>query len=161
MHCLTLALAFFTGCGNGKKMQTQENTATAAVAVQDSPANDRKPQKAMQGEKTLVIQGTFDSAGTRLLNIRQPVVYNRKLLRPTPDQPNGKFEANVQYASGDSVRIPFDALVAGDRQGQEAMHGFFELQIPVKEEPIQQVKIVETRSQKKLALFRKEDILHQ
>jgi hypothetical protein len=96
-------------------------------------------QKDPSQTRTLVIEGIFDRSGTRLLSSKTPVLYNRPIDNPTPTQKQGKFVIIVKWASGDSLEVPFDALIASDQQ-EGKVHGFFEVQIPVKT-PIRWVAI--------------------
>ena len=109
-------------------------------------------------DKTLVIEGIFDSAGNSLVRISNPVLYNRKLTQPLPNQVTGRYKVAVMFIDQDSIQVPFDALVAGDRSDGVSMHGFFEIQIPVKDN-IKWLKIIENYNKKQHAFFRKEDII--
>ncbi|HEX6179702.1 MAG TPA: hypothetical protein VFZ47_00575 [Chitinophagaceae bacterium] len=111
-----------------------------------------------QTQKTLVIQGIFDSAGIELIKIDRPALYNRHLPHPTPNLRTGRYIVLVQYNDADSIKTYFDALVAGDRDNK-SQHGFFEVQIPVKDQPIQSVKIIEVATRKILSTFSQKDII--
>jgi hypothetical protein len=120
-------------------------------------ANNSKEME--QSEKTLVLQGIFDSAGNKLVKIDKPTLYNRKLSRPTPDKQEGRYMVLIHYHSADSLKVFFDALVSGDRKEDHAVYGFFEIQVPVKNKNIESVKIMETKTRKRFAEFSAIDII--
>jgi hypothetical protein len=79
-------------------------------------------------EGVVVIQGIFDPAGDRLIEL-QPVRRFSWRSGPTPNQQAGRFMVEVMYVTGQSVTVPFDALVADD--SGRTSHGFFEVVVPV------------------------------
>jgi hypothetical protein len=109
-----------------------------------------------QQQKTLVIQGIFNKAGDSLLELKKPILYNRTLAKATPSIAKGIYSAVISYQDGQSVVVPFNAL-ASDDSGRKAFHGFFELQIPVRE-GITSIKICRTESNQVLAVIKPEGI---
>ncbi|MDQ3682864.1 MAG: hypothetical protein M3352_07310 [Bacteroidota bacterium] len=159
---MSIAIAtVFLQCSNAKNKQSAETDNKSNSLPHDTVTNSNVDQPMIQSEKTLVIQGIFDSSGNQLVKIDNPVIYNRNLLRPTPDQLKGRYNVLIHYINGDSVKVPFDALVAGDRKDQISMHGFFELQIPLRKEDIHSIRIIETLPGKLLVIFRKEEIIYK
>ena len=135
-----------------------------AAPQKDSSLNNQsvpyQSEAMQQTQKTLVIQGIFDSAGIELIKIDKPALYNRHLPHPTPNLRTGRYIVLLQYNEADSVKTYFDALVAGDRD-TKSQHGFFEVQIPVKDQAIQSVKIIEVATRKILKTFSQKDIIRK
>ena len=133
------------------------------VTSPSSKSNDEAMSKTdtTPAEWTLVLSGIFDSAGTSLVKISKPIVYHRPLEYPTPNQVKGKFKAIVFYSSADSLVVHFDALVAGDKPVQGSQHGFFELQIPLKDRNISSIHIIASHPEKQFAHFTRNDIIYQ
>jgi len=116
---LLLALIFSYGrthalAASGKSLQTD----TVGTLSDTSMANSG----------VIVIQGIFDPAGEKLLELK-PVHRYSYHSGPIPDQRKGRFAVRVAFASGRITTVPFDALVADDA-GRMA-HGFFEVTVPV------------------------------
>ncbi len=84
-----------------------------------------------QREGVVVIQGIFDSAGEKLLQLKPVRYYSWHSKHPTPYQQKGRFIVAITYASGKVTTVPFDALVADDSSPGITEHGFFEVTIPV------------------------------
>jgi hypothetical protein len=82
-------------------------------------------------EGVVVIQGIFDSAGERLLELKPVRYYSWHSRHPTPYQQKGCFIVEITYVSGEVTTVPFDALVADDSSPGITEHGFFEVIIPV------------------------------
>lgn len=118
----------------------------------------RMPNDAQQSNKTLVVQGILDSSGNELIKIDKPALYKRNLSHPTPNLRTGRYMVFIQYQQTDSAKTYFDAFVGGDREDR-MQHGFFEVQVPVKDRQILLVKIMEVATGKVLATFRQNDIM--
>ena len=127
---------------------------------QTKGAMANKSEEIQQSKKTLVLQGIFDDAGNALVKIDKPALYDRKLSRPTPDQREGRYFILINYADADSLKVYFDALVGGDRD-DKIRHGFFEIQVPVKNQNIRSIKIIETATRKLHKEFKNEDIIQK
>ena len=141
-----------TGPANRKPVTQKDSSLHNNQSVSDQ-------REAMeQTQKTLVIQGIFDSAGVELIKIERPTLYNRHLAHPTPNLRTGRYFVLIQYNESDSLKTYFDGLVAGDRD-IKSQHGFFEVQIPVKDQAIQSLKIIEVATRKVLITFRQKDII--
>lgn len=82
-------------------------------------------------EGVVVIQGIFDSAGEKLLELKPVRYYSWRSSRPTPHQQQGRFIVEFTYASGKVTIVPFDALVADDSSPGMIRHGFFEVIVSV------------------------------
>jgi hypothetical protein len=98
-------------------------------------------------EGVVVIQGIFDPAGDRLIEL-QPVRRFSWRSGPTPNQQAGRFMVEVMYVTGQSVTVPFDALVADD--SGRTSHGFFEVVVPVHGE-IASIRITDASRQRTFA----------
>lgn len=81
-------------------------------------------------DSVIVIQGVFDAAGTTLLKL-EPVRRHAWRSGPMPTQQEGIFVVTVTYVTGDSVSVPFDALIADDSDPGVTQHGFFQVTIPI------------------------------
>jgi hypothetical protein len=82
-------------------------------------------------EGVVVIQGIFDSAGEKLLELKPVRYYSWHSRHPTPHQQKGRFIVEINYVSGEVTITPFDALVADDSSPGRTEHGFFEVIVPV------------------------------
>ena len=82
-------------------------------------------------EGVVVIQGIFDSAGEKLLELKPVRYYSLHSSHPIPHQQKGHFTVEIIYVSGEVITVPFDALVAGDSSPGITEHGFFEVTVPV------------------------------
>jgi hypothetical protein len=151
-------ITFICQCANREIKKGSQNSGDS-VSMLSKEALANKPEKMEQSKKTLVIQGIFDSSGNALVKIVKPTLYNRSLSRPTPDQSQGRYMVLINFDRGDSLKVYFDALVSGDRENDTARHGFWEVQIPVKDEKIRIVKIIEAKTRKLFAEFKNEDII--
>ena len=107
-------------------------------------------------QNTLVIQGVFNKSGDSLLELKKVVLYNRKLSRATPSITGGRYRAVVHYQNKKEAVVQFNALVSDD-SGRKAVHGFFELQIPV-HEGITSVRIFQVKPEKLFAEIKPESI---
>ncbi len=97
---------------------------SSAVADCSSANND-------PSERVVVIQGIFDSAGEKLLELKPLHYYSWRSRHPTPYQQKGRFIVEITYVSGEVTTVPFDALVADDSSPGITEHGFFEVIVPV------------------------------
>jgi hypothetical protein len=79
----------------------------------------------------VVIQGLFDSAGEKLLQLKPVRCYSWHSKQPTPYEQKGRFIVEITYASGEVTTVSFDALVADDSSPGITKHGFFEVTVPV------------------------------
>ncbi len=77
----------------------------------------------------VVIQGIFDPAGEKLLELK-PVHRYAYSSPPIPNQPTGRFLAKVVLMNRQVTTVPFDALVADD--AGRTQYGFFEVTVPVR-----------------------------
>ena len=146
-------------CANREmKKGSQKTEDSSSNETQGAIAN--KSEEILQSKKTLVLQGIFDSSGNALVKIEKPALYDRKLSRPTPDQREGRYVILITYSDADSLKVYFDALVAGDRDDR-ARHGFFEIQVPVKDQKIRSIKIIESASRKLHKEFKDDDIIQK
>jgi hypothetical protein len=153
---LIFSVALISHCANREIRKGSQNKDT--VSTQSTEDMNNQQSEMQQGKKTLVLQGIFDSSGNTLIRIDKPTLHNRQLSRPTPDQREGRYFALINYSTADSLKVYFDGLVSGDRV-DERRHGFWEIQVPVKDEKIMSVKIIEARTRRLLAEFNKDDIL--
>jgi hypothetical protein len=137
-------------------VQRDAHKKNSSSEKQEAMADQREDLQ--QASKTLVVQGILDSAGNELIKINKPALYNRPLSLPMPNLRTGRYMVLINYNEADSMKTYFDALVGGDREGK-MQHGFFEVQIPVKDLQIQSVKMIEVPTRKVLSTFRREDII--
>ena len=152
-----LLFAFIAQCANREIRGKSKDSGDSSFArTSDSSTNTL--QEMQPSNKTMVLQGIFDSSGNRLTKVENPVIHNRPLSRPTPDQREGRYVALINYDKGDSVKVFFDGLVSGDRAGA-TQHGFWEIQVSVKDEKIRSVKILESSTRRLHADFKNEDII--
>jgi len=152
-----LLFAFISQCANREIRGKSKNSGDSSFAhTQGSSTNTL--QEMQPSNKTMVLQGIFDSSGNKLTKVENPAIYNRPLSRPTPDQREGRYVAVINYDGGDSVKVFFDGLVSGDRKGV-TQHGFWEIQVPIKDDKIKSVKILESRTRRLHADFKNKDII--
>jgi hypothetical protein len=103
----------------------------------------------------VVIQGIFDAAGQKLLDLK-PVRRYSYNSKPIPDQPQGQYKVTVTYTTGAPTIVPFDALVADDA-GHTA-HGFFEVTVPLSGE-IAAIRITDASGQTVFATIEASEII--
>ena len=157
-HLSIFLITFICQCSSTETGKGSQNSADSSP-MPSKEAVTGKHEQMEQSKKTLVLQGIFDSSGNALVKIDNPVIYSRQLSRPTPDQHEGRYMVLINFSALDSLKVCFDALVSGDRKNDTAQHGFWEVQVPVKEEKILFVKIIEVKTRKLLAEFKNEDII--
>lgn len=76
----------------------------------------------------LVIQGTFDPKGEKILELKPVRLYPRTTAATLLNQ-QGLYLVKVAYETKVVTTVPFDALVADD--AGHTVHGFFEVEVPV------------------------------
>ena len=152
-----LLFAFILQCPNREARGKSKNSGDSLLPSTNNSSTNTS-QQMQPSNKTLVLQGIFDSTGKKLTKVEKPVIYNRPLSRPTPDQLKGRYMILINYDRGDSVKVFFDGMVSGDREGA-TQYGFWEIQVPIKDEKIRSVKILESGTRKLHAEFKNEDII--
>jgi len=155
---ITLTTAF-SQCGNTDV--AKETFVAGETSVKKSDSSEETTVKMeQQSKKTLVIKGIFDSSGNRLISIERPVLYNREIPESAFKQDKGRYQSTIKYKTGDSLNVYFDGFVAGDRDETQMRHGFFELQLSVRED-ILWIRITDLKNGKMLKQFSNKDIVLQ
>ncbi len=153
------ASIFFIKCGDIDSFKHDPSiNEQNDILVLDTTRQVFPPGENKSGDKTLVIKGIFDSSGNVLISVEKPVLYNRVLSYPNPNQKNGRYKVVVKYVKGDSLEVYFNALVASDSKEDRPRHGFFELQIPVRTE-ILLIRIIEASNGRVIKVFARNDLL--
>lgn len=103
----------------------------------------------------LVIQGTFDAKGEKLLELKPVRLYPRQTAA-TLSQQQGLYLVKVVFETAQVTTVPFDALIADD--AGHTVHGFFEVEVPVRSNP-DYILITDARGERTFARVNGSDIL--
>jgi hypothetical protein len=117
-------------CGKSAGGTAKGGTDVHSVRLQASNPSSTAEPTDNPSDGVVVVQGIFDAAGERLLQLKPIHRYSYHSV-PTPNQPQGRFAVIVTNASGRVTRVRFDALVSDDGSPGGTRHGFFEVVVPV------------------------------
>lgn len=132
LFALSMGLVL-SACRRSKS--TPEKPSVETKAMTDSSAANTSPRfadtrSAARRQEVVVIQGMFDPAGTKLIELK-PVRRAFQVYGPASAPARGIFMVRIAFVNGVLINVPFDAFVADDSPGGATVHGFFEVTIPV------------------------------